>query len=52
MSEQRTGTVMRFKAWLGVQRRRQALIQRIKRTMRFYRTDDDNLVVTVARSDD
>lgn len=46
------GTVMRFKEWLAMQSRRQALIRRIKHTLRFYRIDDDNYAVRVARSDD
>jgi hypothetical protein len=52
MSRQVSGTVLRFKEWLAMKSRRQALIRRIKRTVRFYLTDDDNLVVTASRSDD
>jgi hypothetical protein len=43
---------MPFKEWLAMQRRRQALIRCIKRTMRFYRLDDDSVAVRVSRSDD
>jgi hypothetical protein len=51
MIKKREGAVLRFKEWLAMEERRQALIRRIKRTMRFYRSDDGNLVVTASRSD-
>jgi hypothetical protein len=52
MNQKRQGTVMRFKEWLAMQKRRQALIRRIKRTLCFYRIDDDNYAIRIARSDE
>ena len=52
MIRKKSGTVMRFNEWLAMQSRRQALIRRIKRTLRFYRIDDDNYAVRVARADE
>ena len=52
MIKSKDGTVLRFKEWLAMEKRRQALIRRIKRTLCFYRIDDDNYAIRVARSDE
>jgi hypothetical protein len=52
MIRQASGKVLRFKEWLAMESRRQALIRRIKRTLRFYRIDDDNYAIRVGRADD
>jgi hypothetical protein len=52
MNQKRQGTVMRFKEWLAMQKRRQALIRRIKATSRFYWAGDDNDANSVARADE